>query len=305
MNFVKQTAKLVRRLKAATIGSYLGPRNDGDLERPSLHVPWTQKCDLAICAIFREEAKYLQEWIEFHQLVGVKNFILFDNRSTDNYLEVLKPFISEGVVYLHRWFQHPGQIAAYNFALQQYREKASCIAFIDVDEFLFNINEEETLLSVLEEFSSYGAVAVQWKMFGSNGHIVEPKGLVIDNYTKAAERTNRHYKSIVRPDRTRCFNNPHSADFVDGHNCVDENRRPITLDHNKHRTVKRLRINHYLTKSAENFFNKKSVLPRADTGKYRDAEFFYDSELKNNIVEDRLVLRYSARLNEIMKSAEP
>lgn len=29
---------------------------------------------LAVCAIFRDEAPYLAEWIEFHRLVGVEHF---------------------------------------------------------------------------------------------------------------------------------------------------------------------------------------------------------------------------------------
>ena len=34
---------------------------------------------LAICAIYRDEAPYLREWIEFHRLVGVEHFFLYDN----------------------------------------------------------------------------------------------------------------------------------------------------------------------------------------------------------------------------------
>lgn len=34
---------------------------------------------LPICAIFKEEAPYLPEWIEFHRLMGVERFFLYDN----------------------------------------------------------------------------------------------------------------------------------------------------------------------------------------------------------------------------------
>ena len=33
---------------------------------------------LSICAIYRDEAPYLVEWIEFHRLVGVEHFYLYD-----------------------------------------------------------------------------------------------------------------------------------------------------------------------------------------------------------------------------------
>ena len=42
------------------------------------------KVTLAIAAIFRDEAPYLKEWIEFHRAVGVERFYLFDNLSTDH-----------------------------------------------------------------------------------------------------------------------------------------------------------------------------------------------------------------------------
>lgn len=38
---------------------------------------------LSIGAIFKDEAPYLAEWIEFHRLVGVEHFFLYDNLSTD------------------------------------------------------------------------------------------------------------------------------------------------------------------------------------------------------------------------------
>ena len=39
---------------------------------------------LAICAIFREEAPFLAEWIDFHRKVGVSHFYLYNNFSTDD-----------------------------------------------------------------------------------------------------------------------------------------------------------------------------------------------------------------------------
>ena len=43
--------------------------------------------ELAICAIFREEAPFLEEWLTFHSGVGVTHFYLYNNYSTDNFRE--------------------------------------------------------------------------------------------------------------------------------------------------------------------------------------------------------------------------
>src|SRR5271165_4385432 len=59
--------------------------------------------DLAICAIFQNEAPYLKEWIEFHKLVGVQHFYLYNNLSTDDYITVLAPYIDTKEVDLVDW----------------------------------------------------------------------------------------------------------------------------------------------------------------------------------------------------------
>ena len=49
---------------------------------------------LAACTIYRDDAAYLAEWIEFHRLMGVERFFLYDNGSTDDHREVLAPYLA-------------------------------------------------------------------------------------------------------------------------------------------------------------------------------------------------------------------
>ena len=58
---------------------------------------------LSICASFRNEAPYLREWIEFHRMMGVDRFYLYDNRSEDGWKAVLQPFIDMGIVEVTYW----------------------------------------------------------------------------------------------------------------------------------------------------------------------------------------------------------
>ncbi len=60
-------------------------------------MPWT------ICAIFRNEAPYLREWLEFHLLQGAERVYLYNNRSDDDFLSVLAPYLADGVVRLIEW----------------------------------------------------------------------------------------------------------------------------------------------------------------------------------------------------------
>ena len=74
---------------------------------------------LSVCAMYQNEASYLQEWIEFHRLVGVERFFLYDNNSTDDHLDVLTPYIEEGTVVLHDWPLSPGQMGANDHCMKR------------------------------------------------------------------------------------------------------------------------------------------------------------------------------------------
>ena len=54
---------------------------------------------LAVCAIFRDEARYLAEWVSFQRVQGVERFYLYDNRSADDWRSELE---LDGVTVLTR-----------------------------------------------------------------------------------------------------------------------------------------------------------------------------------------------------------
>lgn len=112
---------------------------------------------LSVCAIYRNEAPYMQEWLEFHLLEGVERFYLYDNSSTDEHLEVLRPYVDEGLVVLHEWNTHPGQIESYNHCLAEHGPDTRWLGFIDLDEYLFS-PAGESLSGALREFEQWPGV---------------------------------------------------------------------------------------------------------------------------------------------------
>ena len=54
--------------------------------------------DLAVVAILKNEGRYLKEWLDYHLLAGVDHFYLYDNDSTDNYKEIIAPYVEAGLV---------------------------------------------------------------------------------------------------------------------------------------------------------------------------------------------------------------
>ena len=229
---------------------------------------------LAVCAIYRDQASYLGEWIEFHRLVGVERFFLYDNGSTDDHHEVLAPYVERGVVEVTDWPEFPGQTTAYKHCLLQ-GPRSRWIAFIDTDEFLFSPTLRP-LDEVLPEYERWPAVVVNWAVFGHSGHKERPPGLVIESYLTRAEDQapiNTFVKSVVDPARTigcRRETSVHIFTFTDGIP-VDERRqeRPDVRARVEPVSFSRLRINHYFTKSEEEL-RDKWLAPRPDTKALRD-----------------------------------
>lgn len=131
---------------------------------------YDKKYKVSICAIFRDEAPYLKEWIEFHKIVGVEHFYLYNNFSEDNYQEVLRPYIENGDVTLTEWPHPQGQMSAYRDCIERYRAETQWIGFIDIDEFVVP-KKMDTIYEFLKPFSRRAAVVIYWKLFGSSGYV--------------------------------------------------------------------------------------------------------------------------------------
>jgi hypothetical protein len=223
---------------------------------------------LSVCAIYRDEARYMPEWIEFHRLFGVERFYLFNNRSSDDHLAVLSPYMEDGTVVWRDWPLFPGQLQAYAACLAEHGDESRWIAFIDLDEFLF-APEGRLLRDVLHDFEAHPAVVANMVYYGTSGHQTPPAGLVIENYTRRLRLDrprNRAVKSIVDPQRTQ---QPgyvsHYFVYADDAAAVDEHHRPARGHATERASVERLRINHYLTRSQQERDVKLTRLG-ADTG---------------------------------------
>ena len=145
-----------------------------------------KKYKVSICAIFRDEAIYFREWIEFHKIVGVDHFYLYNNFSEDNYLDVLKPYIENNSVTLIDWPKEHAQISAYEDCIEKYAEDTEWLGFIDLDEFVVP-NSTKNIYDFLKTFKNRPAVLIYWQLFGSSG------------------KMNRNIKHLVTEDFCLCW----------------------------------------------------------------------------------------------------
>ena len=250
---------------------------------------------LAVCAIFRDEAPYLAEWVAFHRLQGVERFWLYDNRSTDDWAAMLEPELVSGVVSVTPWDRTPGQRSAYADCLRRQRNHARWIAFIDIDEFLFSPTGEP-VTDVLRAFDTRPGVAVNWRTYGVNGYQQRPDGLVIESYLlRAADDhpLSRTVKSIVYPRKTRPESiSPHFFRHLGS--AVGENGDPVAAWTREPPTANLLRINHYPAKSLDEWA-RKYARPRA-----WDGESYETPPPPPDQIRDDVILQFVPAMREAL-----
>lgn len=273
---------------------------------PILSAQENYKYNVAIAAIFQNEAPYLREWIEFHKLVGVQHFYLYNNLSNDNFNEVLAPYVKSGVVDLIEWEYNTNpdggnwptiQAMAYDNVLGLTRNVVKWLVVIDIDEFIFPVGTDK-LTNFLSNFEDVAAVCVNWQMYGtSDVKKITSKQLMIEKLTYKAETDypeNVHVKSIVRPEFVERTATPHHFIFLPGYYQVNANKERFDGPYNPV-LIDKIRINHYWTRDKHFFENVK--LPRRH--KWQDDGCI---ERANNLnkIKDKAIFKYIPKLKKAM-----
>ena len=143
-----------------------------------------KKYRVSICAIFKNEAQYLKEWVEYNLIIGIEHFYMYNNNSEDDYLTVLKPYIDKGIITLVQWEKNQAQMEAYLDCVEKFSKETNWLGFIDIDEFINPIDYDD-IYTCLKPFEKrYGSVLLYWKMFGTSGKEDRNReGLVIEDFT--------------------------------------------------------------------------------------------------------------------------
>lgn len=142
-----------------------------------------KKYMVSVCAIFRDEGAYIKEWLEYHLLIGVEHFYLYNNFSKDNYREILAPYIENGQVTLIDWPIPQGQMAAFTNCVEKFGNETNWIGFIDLDEYVVP-NHDDNIKDFLAKFMNRPLVLIYWLYFTSSGHLERNKErLLTEDFT--------------------------------------------------------------------------------------------------------------------------
>jgi hypothetical protein len=275
--------------------------------------PRKYKYHLAVCAIFNDDAAYLKEWIEYHRLLGVDHFYLYNHFSEDGYLSVLQPYIDQGIVTLTDWFYKAStrpewqkvQQNAYTHCLAIASKETQWLAAIDTDEFIFPI-KERTIPEFLKSYERYAGVLINWQMYGTSNVWEIPAGkLMIEMLTLKAEPLHEkcyQMKTIVKPQYATRALSAHIFEYKPSYYAVATDFTPdhkiLIQDYMIDRVlIDKARINHYWTRN-ERFFMEGKIARIEKM--HKDTSRALDLAGQMNTVEDRCMDKYIAPLRDAM-----
>jgi len=151
------------------------------------------KYGLCVGAMFKNESTGMKEWLEHYIRRGVDHFYLIDDSSTDNYMEILEPYIEKDIVTLFTtkdWPRRLGrQMNLYNTYILPRLKETQWLLMCDLDEFVWSPIDVNMYNVLSRTCSDLGQIQVNHRLYGSSGHIKQPESIV-NSFTKRGKLEN-------------------------------------------------------------------------------------------------------------------
>ncbi len=263
---------------------------------------------LDVCGIVRDRAEYLREWVNYHAVLGVEHFFIYDDFNDPPLAESLADYAASGLATIIRPERPMPQLSAYADCLRRATGQTRWVAFIDSDEFL-SPRQDDDLRVLLTDYDKHAGLAVSWLMFGSSGQVLRPEGLQIESYVHRLPTQNRFncsVKSIVQPRLTRKALSPHNFKHVEGHATVNEEEFPVSGPFS-YNSVERIQLNHYFFRSQQDFAEKIArgemwvSLSEKPGSKYDMSHFYWQLDAATDL--DETARRFASRTRRAMAEA--
>jgi hypothetical protein len=259
---------------------------------------------LSVAAMFRDEARWMREWVAYHHLLGVEHFYLYDHLSSDQPEVVLADYIASGLVSLTR-LEHDLPdfqclaVQTYNQATTKAKGESRWLALLDVDEYI-NPQQAPDLPTILRDYEEYGGLVLNWQMFGTSGVAEVPaNGLITELLQKRGLRQlghNIHIKSIVQPERV-VRAELHFATYQEPYYAVNTNRQRIDGPFDRSIPVDVLQLNHYFCRDLK-FLTEVKIPRRIKIGTSEEIMRRWEAEM--NVELDTSIQRFVPALKQLL-----
>lgn len=274
-----------------------------------IRVAWKEhgsdyKYRFSVVVIAKNEGDYIEEWVAYYKVIGADCIFLYDNESSDGLKDKLQKYIEEGFV-IYNYIEGLGkQYEAYNDAIKRYGSLCKYMAFVDCDEFLMPSDPSDNVIDIIEHVfkrdKSVGALGINWYMFGSSGQTKKTDGLVMERFVERAvfdSVRNKIVKSIVNPRCVKEINHPHYPVLYKGYYTVGIDGALACGPYHEIYQEVALRVNHYYTKSREEWDKRRSLNEVMDGSPKKHIPF---ETVDDNDVRDETALYYVNQVKAVM-----
>ena len=257
---------------------------------------------VALCTISKNENLYIREWVEWYKNLGISKIFLYDNNDLDGerFEDVINDYIEEGFVEIidRRGIiktvstDKDGQTLqglTFKDCFYNHYKEFDYMCFFDIDEYLEIYNTYKDLNDFLHDFDEFDGIRVQWKMYGDNDKLYYENKPLYKRFKKESNASyDRHVKQILNCNKKfddELFFCAHGV-FNKKYNFVNVNKEPIKnvyMDSIAHDNLS-VFLNHFFSKSTEEFLKRKYNKPSAVTGINNKRNFNIDF-LKNQYFE--------------------
>jgi hypothetical protein len=159
----------------------------------------------------RNEGPFLLEWLAYHRLIGVTDFVVFSNDCEDGSDAMLQALQAQGLLRHIPQQVEPGKSVQWQalqvLAKDRAMREADWVLFSDLDEFPMIHAGEHRLPDALAAMpAGADAIALPWRLFGANGIAGFRDAPVTAQFTRSAPAAlyhpiaGRHFKTLYRPE---------------------------------------------------------------------------------------------------------
>lgn len=273
-----------------------------------------------IVTTMKNEGPFILEWLAYHRMIGVDNFLIYTNDCTDGTDTMLQMLQEKGLVQ-HREnpFRNttlPPQHAALQAAEhEKIVRDADWLICMDVDEFINIKIGAGHLADLRDAVGDANMISMTWRLFGNNDVHAFSDRLITEQFTRCAEEVTRKphqawgFKTLFRNTgifkklgvhrpkglKPQLWENIH---WVNGSGKLI----PPNMFRNGWRSTLTtygydlVQLNHYAVRSAESYLVKR------DRGRVnhvdRDQGLSYWFRMNNNAEEERSIQRMIEPLRE-------
>ena len=245
---------------------------------------------LSVGSIFKNELDSIKEWIEHYINHGVEHFYLINDNSNDNFLEIIQEYIDQNIITLfnvNEPYYLGRQRNLYNRCILPNISETKWLLMCDIDEYIWS-PKDINLCNVLKECEGLGQIQIHQILFGSNGHIAQPK-YTVKEFTK--RRLNNYedkkYKYIVNSSYEFSSLNVHHADFINK-DYIGDIQKFIIIN------TDYFVMNHYCCQSQDYWNNIKCTRGDADSYLTRTPSDF--AHIDTNEIEDLQLFNQNLQL---------